>query len=39
MKKNINVVSVVLFLIALASLVAAAKGHGGASTYGFFSGG
>lgn len=37
MKKNINVVGVVLFLIALASFIAAAKGHG--STYGFFSGG
>ena len=38
MRKNINVVGVVLFLIALASFVAAAKGHG-AGTYGFFSGG
>jgi len=35
-KKHVNIVSVVLFLVVLASLVAAAKGHG---TYGFFSGG
>lgn len=38
MKKHVNIVSVVLFLIALASFVAAAKG-GGHSTFGFFSGG
>ena len=38
MKKHINVVAIVLFLIALASFVAAAKG-GGHSTFGFFSGG
>ena len=37
--KNVNVVGVVLFLIALASFVAAVKGHGGASSFGFFSGG
>jgi hypothetical protein len=36
-RKQINLVSVVLFLIALASFVAAAKGHG--QGYGFFSGG
>jgi hypothetical protein len=36
-KKHIDVVSLVLFLIALAAFVAAAKG--GQSTYGFFSGG
>jgi len=37
-RKRVDIVSVVLFLIALASLVAAAKG-GGHSTFGFFSGG
>jgi|tagenome__1003787_1003787.scaffolds.fasta_scaffold20867303_2 hypothetical protein len=37
MRKRINLVSVVMLLIALASFVAAAKGHG--TTYGFFSGG
>lgn len=38
MRKHINVVAIVLFLVALASFVAAAKG-GGHSTFGFFSGG
>ena len=38
MKKHVNIVSVVLFLLALASFVAAAKG-GGHSTWGFFAGG
>jgi hypothetical protein len=38
MRKHVNIVSVVLFLIALASFVAAVKG-GGHSTFGFFSGG
>ena len=39
MKKHINLVAVMLFVIALASLVAAVKlGHGG-TTYGFSSGG
>ena len=39
MKKHINLVAVMLFVIALASLVAAIKlGHGG-TTYGFSSGG
>ncbi|HWJ32580.1 MAG TPA: hypothetical protein VNR59_09590 [Gaiellaceae bacterium] len=41
MKKQINLVAVMLFVIALASLVAAVKlGHGhGGNTYGFSSGG
>ena len=38
MKRHIDVVAIMLFLIALASFVAAAKG-GGHSTFGFFSGG
>ena len=38
MRKHIDVVAIMLFLIALASFVAAAKG-GGHSTFGFFSGG
>jgi hypothetical protein len=39
MRKHINIVAVILFLIALASIVAAVKtGHGG-KTYGFSSGG
>jgi hypothetical protein len=38
-KKHINLLTVVMVVIALASLVAAVKlGHGG-STYGFSSGG
>jgi hypothetical protein len=37
--KKINAVSVVLLLVALASLAAAVKGHGGGTTFGFFSGG
>ena len=38
MKKRIDMVTLVLFLVALASFVAAAKGHHGGG-YGFFSGG
>ena len=39
--KKINAATVVLLLVALASLAAAAKGHGGhdGSLFGFFSGG
>lgn len=37
MKKHVDLVAVIFFLIALAALVAAAKGHGG-SLYGFSSG-
>jgi hypothetical protein len=36
MKKHVNLFAVMAFLIALASLVAAAKGHG--TGYGFSSG-
>lgn len=39
MKKNVNVVSVVLLAVWLASFVAAAKGHGGHTDFGFFTGG
>jgi hypothetical protein len=40
MKKNINLVAVMLFVIALASLVAAVKlGHPVKGGYGFSSGG
>lgn len=40
MKKQIDVVAVVLFLVALAVLFAAAKvGHPHGNGYGFFSGG
>ena len=43
MKKHINILTVVMLVIALASLAAAAKvGHpvkGGSNTYGFSSGG
>lgn len=39
MKQKIDVLGVVLFLIALAAFLAAAKGHGGAAPTGFFSGG
>lgn len=38
MKKNLSLASVLTFLFALASFVAAAKGHG-PQTFGFFSGG
>jgi hypothetical protein len=38
-KKDIDMVTVVMFLIAVASFLAAAKGHGGQTGYGFFSGG
>ena len=38
MKKHLNLVTVILFVIALASLLAAAKGHSG-SFYGFSNGG
>jgi hypothetical protein len=37
--KNVNRVTLVLLLVALASFAAAAKGHGGGTTFGFFSGG
>jgi hypothetical protein len=37
--KKLNTVGVVLLLVALASLAAAAKGHGTGSLFGFFSGG
>lgn len=38
MNKNLSVLAIVMFLVALAASLAAAKvGHGG-GTYGFFSG-
>jgi len=37
MRKHVDVLAVIVFLIALASLAAAAKGHGG-GLYGFSSG-
>jgi hypothetical protein len=37
MKKHVDVLAVILFLIALASVVAVAKGHGN-GLYGFSSG-
>jgi hypothetical protein len=40
MKKHVNLVAVVMFLIAVASLAAALKiGHGSGKVYGFSSGG
>ena len=39
MKKNVNLVAVVLFAIWLASFVAGVKTGHGSHTYGFFTGG